>query len=120
MSYNAISRLIPAKQNRKIGAPITSGGVTKCSLLWSDDLLYWRMTKFSKLLIVAVLGVLSNSSHAAENGCKGCDIQKEESPHREQIKADRAKYDRENERITARPWDAIKDGGPLTLPEKGK
>jgi hypothetical protein len=78
------------------------------------------MTKFSKLLLVSILGVLSNGTGAAENSCKGCDIKKEESAHREQIKADRAKYDRENERITARPWDVIKDGNPLVLPEKSK
>ena len=76
------------------------------------------MKKFSKLILVSILGMLSSGTGAAENDCKGCDIQKEEGPHREQIKADRAKYDRENERITARPWDVIKDGGPLTLPEK--
>jgi len=70
--------------------------------------------------MVSILGVLSNGTGAVENGCKGCDIQKEESPHREQIKADRAKYDRENEKITARPWDVIKDGSPLASPEKSK
>jgi hypothetical protein len=70
--------------------------------------------------MVCILGVLSNGTGAAENGCKGCDTQKQESSHREQIKADRAKYDRENEKIIARPWDVIKDGSPLSLPEKGK
>jgi hypothetical protein len=71
------------------------------------------MTNFSKLFIVAILGVLSTGAGAEGIDCKGCDPQKQESTHREQIKADRAKYDRENEKVTARPWDVIKNDKPL-------
>jgi hypothetical protein len=78
------------------------------------------MTKFLSLLIVSILWGLSGSAGAEENGCKACDLQKQESSHREQIKAERAKYDRENEKIIARPWDVIRDGSPLPLSEKGK
>ena len=77
------------------------------------------MTNFSKLLIAAFLGVSSNYAAADEPDCKGCDPQKLESSLREQIKADRAKYDRENENVTARPWDVIKDGKP-PQPEQSK
>jgi hypothetical protein len=76
------------------------------------------MTHFSKLFIVAILGVLATGAAAETIGCKGCDAQKLESSHRDQIKADRAKYDRENEKVIARPWDVIKDDKPL--PDKGK
>jgi hypothetical protein len=86
--------------------------------LQREDLLCLRMTNFSKLFVVFILGVLSSSAGAEDNDCKGCDAQKQESSHREQIKADRAKYDRENEKIIARPWDVIKDESPL--PEKNK
>jgi hypothetical protein len=71
------------------------------------------MKNFSKLFIVAILGVLATEATAEPIGCKGCDPQKEESSHREQIKIDRAKYDRENEKVTARPWDLKKDDKPL-------
>jgi hypothetical protein len=73
------------------------------------------MTNFSKLFIVALLGVLSTSAAADEPACRGCAPQgqdsipqRQESTHRDQIKADRAKYDLENEKLTARPWDAVK------------
>jgi hypothetical protein len=66
------------------------------------------MTNFSKLFIIAILAVTATGAAAEETDCKGCDPQKLESSHREQIKADRAKYDRENEKVTARPWDVIK------------
>ena len=70
------------------------------------------MINFSKLFIVAILAVLSTGAGAEDIGCKACDPQKLESSHRDQIKADRAKYDRENEKVTARPWDGIKDDKP--------
>jgi hypothetical protein len=71
------------------------------------------MTNFSKLFIVAILGVFATGAAAEAIGCNGCDPQKQESSHREQIRAARAKYDRENEKVTARPWDLIKDDKPL-------
>ena len=81
------------------------------------------MANFSKLLIVAILGVLSTGAAADEPACRGCapkgpetTPQGQEDTHRDQIKAARANYDRENEKITARPWDVIKDDKPL--PEK--
>jgi hypothetical protein len=76
------------------------------------------MKNFSKVLIVAVLGVLGADATAEPIGCKGCDPPKQEDSHREQIKADRAKYDRENEKTTARPWDVVK--GDKLPPEKSK
>jgi hypothetical protein len=76
------------------------------------------MTNFSKLFVVTVLGCLAADATAEPIGCKACDPQKQENSHREQIRADRAKYDRENEKVTARPWDAIKDDKPP--PEKNK
>jgi hypothetical protein len=78
------------------------------------------MTNVSRLLIVSIVGVLSSGAGAQERDCKGCDTQKQESSHREQIKAERAKYDRENEKTIARPWDVIKNESPLPLPEKGR
>jgi hypothetical protein len=78
------------------------------------------MTKFSMLLVIFIVGVLPIRAGAEENHCKGCDAQKQESSHREQIKAERAKYDRENEKTIARPWDVIKNESPLPLPEKGR
>jgi hypothetical protein len=76
------------------------------------------MKIFLTLLIVAILGVPAAGGAAETAGCPGCDSQKQESTHREQIKADRAKYDRENEKVTARPWDGIKDDKPQ--PNKDK
>jgi hypothetical protein len=76
------------------------------------------MTKISKPFIIALFAVYATSLAAAETDCKGCDPQKLESSHREQIKIDRAKYDRENEKVTARPWDANKDD--RLLPNKNK
>ena len=71
---------------------------------------------FSRLLVVAVLGMLASAAAAEPSGCKECDRQKEDSAHRDQIKADRAKYDRENEKVTARPWDLSRDD--KLLPDK--
>jgi hypothetical protein len=76
------------------------------------------MTKISKMFIIAVFAVYDTGVAVAEIDCKGCDPQKLESSHREQIKADRAKYDRENEKVTARPWDVNKDGKPV--PDKSQ
>lgn len=76
------------------------------------------MTQISKLFIIATFAVYATGLAAAETDCKGCDPQKLESSHREQIRTDRAKYDRENEKVTARPWDANKDD--RLLPDKHK
>ena len=81
-------------------------------------MLCWRMTKILKLLIIVIFAMQAIGVAAAEIDCKGCDPQKPESSHREQIRNDRAKYDRENEKVTARPWDANKDEKPL--PDKNK
>ena len=70
------------------------------------------MKNLSKLFIVAIVGIFATGAVAGEIGCKGCDPQKQENSHREQIKAERAKYDRENEKATARPWDATKEDKP--------
>jgi hypothetical protein len=76
------------------------------------------MKTFFRLFILAVVGVLATEAVADTPACKECDPQGRDSSssHREQIKADRAKYDRENEKTIARPWDKIKDNKPL--PEK--
>lgn len=81
-----------------------------------EDVLSWHMTNssklFSRLFIVAVLGMFASAATAEPSGCKECDSQKnqkEESAHREQTKIDRAKYERENEKVTARPWDGTKN-----------
>jgi hypothetical protein len=71
------------------------------------------MINFSKLFIAAVLGVVATGATAEPIACKGCYPKEQEISHREQIKADRARYDRENEKITARPWDLKKDNKPL-------
>ena len=71
------------------------------------------MKNFSKLFIIVILGVLTTAAAAEPTGCKECDPPKQESSHREQIKADRDKYDRENEKVTARPWDGTKYDKPL-------
>ncbi len=85
-----------------------------------EDVICCHMTNssklFSRLFIVAVLGIFAFPAAAEPSGCKECDQQKEESAHREQIKADRAKYDRENEKVIARPWDMSKDD--KLLPDK--
>ena len=70
------------------------------------------MSNLSKLFIAAIIGVFSTGAVAEETGCKGCDPQKQEISHRELIKAERAKYNRENEKTTARPWDVIKEDKP--------
>ena len=76
------------------------------------------MTRISKLFVLAIFAAFAGGVAAGETDCKGCDPQKPEGSHREQIKTDRAKYDRENEKVTARPWDANKDEKPL--PDKNK
>ena len=76
------------------------------------------MTVFAKLLFTAALMALATGAAAEVIGCKGCDPKEHEGSIREQIKADRAKYDRENEKVTARPWDVKKDDKPL--PDKSK
>jgi hypothetical protein len=71
------------------------------------------MKNFSRLFIVAILGVLATGAPADTIGCKGCDAKEQVTSARDKIRADRAKYDRENEKVTARPWD-VKKGDPLT------
>jgi hypothetical protein len=85
-------------------------------------MLYFLMKTFFRLFILATVGVLAAGAIADTPSCKECDPQGQESSqsHREQIKADRAKYDRENEKIIARPWDVIKNESSLPLPEKSK
>jgi hypothetical protein len=56
------------------------------------------MTKFSRLFIFAIFAVIATGATAEETDCKG--------------------YDRENDRVTARPWDVIKDDKPL--PDKNR
>ena len=78
------------------------------------------MKHFFRLFILTAVGVFATGVAADSTACKECDPQAQESStsHREQIKADRAKYDRENQKVIARPWDVIKDESPL--PEKKK
>jgi deoxycytidylate deaminase len=78
------------------------------------------MKTFLGALIVAIVGVIATGAAADPTACKECDPQGQvsSSSHREQIKAERAKYNRENEKVTARPWDVIKDD--KSLPEKNK
>jgi hypothetical protein len=54
------------------------------------------MKKYSKLLFATVLCVLATGAVADTFTCKECDLHGQENSHREQIKSDRAKYDREN------------------------
>ena len=84
----------------------------------TEDVLRCGMAHPSKLFIVAVLAMFASAAAAETSGCKECDPQKEENSHREQIKADRAKYDHENEKVTTRPWDVSKDD--KTLPDRNK
>ena len=70
------------------------------------------MTNLSKLFIAAIVGMFSTGAVGKEISCESCAPPKQESSHREQIKAERAKYDRENEKATARPWDVIKEDKP--------
>jgi hypothetical protein len=76
------------------------------------------MKTFFGLFILAIAGTFVTGAVADTSACKECDPkgQDSSSAHREQIRADRAKYDRENEKIIARPWDGIRDDKPL--PEK--
>ena len=68
-------------------------------------LLSCPMKILSKLFLVILVGAFATAAFADAVACKGCDNQKPERSARDQIKADRAKYDRENELVTARPWD---------------
>lgn len=78
------------------------------------------MKTLFRLVIFAVVGLFGTAAVADTPACKECDPQGQESSssHREQIKADRAKYDRENQKIIARPWDVIK--GDKLPPDKNK
>jgi hypothetical protein len=51
------------------------------------------MKKYSKLLLVVAVGVLATDAAAEPSACTTCDLS-----HRQQIKADRAKYDLENDK----------------------
>ena len=81
------------------------------------------MKNFSRLFIVAILGVLATGAAAETIDCKGCDPKDQEGSARDRIKADRTKYDRENEKVTARPWH-VRKADPLPnekpLPDKKK
>jgi hypothetical protein len=69
------------------------------------------MNSSLKAFVVTIAVVVATSVSADTVTCKDCDPQVQDGAksHREQIKEDRAKYDRENEKILARPWDVIKD-----------
>jgi hypothetical protein len=89
------------------------------------------MKKYSKPLLVVALGMLAIGAAADPSGCTTCDLshreqikadrakydlengKAQEELDREQIKAARAKYDRDNEKVIDRPWDTVKDGVPL-------
>jgi hypothetical protein len=74
----------------------------------------FRLFIFTAFSVFATLAVADNSS------CKDCGSQGQDSSssHREQLKADRAKYDRENDKIVARPWDVIKNDTSLPEPKR--
>jgi hypothetical protein len=75
------------------------------------------MKTLFRLFILAAVGLFTTGAVADNPPCKECDPQGQDSSksHREQIKADRAKYDRENEKIIARPWDTIKAEKPSSV-----
>ena len=58
------------------------------------------MKKYSKLFLAAVLGVpvIGSGAMADPVSCTQCDLQGQEGSRRDEIKADRAKYDRENDK----------------------
>ena len=70
------------------------------------------MTNLAKLFITVVLGIFAAHAVAKEIACEDCNQPKQESSHREKIRLERAKYDRENEKATTRPWDVIKKDEP--------
>jgi hypothetical protein len=75
------------------------------------------MRNLLALFTLAAVGLFATGAVADNPPCKECDPQAQDSSksHREQIKADRAKYDRENEKVIARPWDAMKAEKPLPV-----
>jgi hypothetical protein len=92
------------------------------------------MQKYSKLLLVVAIGVLATPAAADPSidpsTCTTCDPshreqikadrakydlengKAQEELNRQQIKAARAKYDRDNEKVIDRPWDTVKGGVP--------
>lgn len=80
----------------------------------------WLMKPFVKAFVVAFAGTITTAAAADPPACKDCDpqVQDGSKSHRDQLRADRAKYDRENEKIVTRPWDVIK--GDKLMPEKNK
>jgi hypothetical protein len=85
----------------------------------------WLMKSFLKVFVVAILGVVATGAAADSLACKECGPQVQDgakqdsvNSHRDQLRADRAKYDRENEKVVARPWDLTK--GDKLVPEKNK
>jgi len=70
------------------------------------------MTYISRFLVAAILAVIASCAAAGTLPCTACDPTKQDSSHRDQIRAERAKYNRENEKIIARPWDVIKPDRP--------
>jgi len=67
------------------------------------------MARTEKILAATLLGMIFMTPAFAETTpCPTCD--RSQPSMREQIKAERAKYDRENVKTTARPWDGLRLG----------
>ncbi len=83
-------------------------------------MLFFLMSCVFRLFILIAASVLATNALADPPVCKECGLEGQDSTgsHREQLKADRAKYDRENEKAVARPWDVIKNDKPA--PDKNK
>jgi hypothetical protein len=78
-----------------------------------------------RLFILAAAGLFATNALAETlvvdtPACKECGLDGQDSAksHREEIRAARARYDRENEKAVARPWDAMKNHKPS--PDKNK
>ena len=69
------------------------------------------MSKMSSIYFLAILtsSILTAQAVAEPAPCTECENSKPLTI-REQIKADRAKYDRENAKTIARPWDGMNLG----------
>ena len=64
---------------------------------------------FKFLIATAAVTLFAFSALAETAPCTNCDQPKEQTM-RERIKSDREKYDRENLKTTARPWDGLNLG----------
>ena len=75
------------------------------------------MISLFRLVIFAAFSMFAAGAVADTSSCKDCGPRGQDSSvsHREQLKAERAKYDRENEKIIARPWDTIKAEKPSSV-----